>query len=81
MHVVAWTGGPGNVREYFKLNGRHYPVAEGSRHEVQYSVLPVDPGSLRLGRNRVEVLSDTEHHGIEILRPGPALALRLRPGP
>lgn len=78
LHVNAWTGGSGTVKEYFKLNGRHFPVAEGSRHELIYSRLPVDPQILRRGANTIELLSDTEHHGIEILRPGPCLVLRYR---
>jgi hypothetical protein len=78
LHVVAWTGGPGNVAEYFKLNGRHFPVADGHGHRVVYSRLPVEPGLLRERDNRIELLSDTEHHGIEILLPGPALVVRAR---
>jgi hypothetical protein len=78
LHTVTWTGGPGNVREYFKLNGVHYPVAEGTRHELVYTRLPVDPKNLKRGRNLIELLSDTEHHGIEVIHPGPALMVRYR---
>jgi hypothetical protein len=78
LHVVTWTGGAGTVKEYFKVNGVHYPVAEGARHELVYSRLPVEPVSLRRGRNRIELLSNTEHHGIEVIYPGPALAVRFR---
>jgi len=80
LHVVAWTGGPGKVKDYFKLNGVHYPVADDSRHELAYSRLPVDPKTLQRGFNRLELLSDTEHHGIEIIYPGPALMVRYRTG-
>jgi hypothetical protein len=76
LHVVTWTGGAGTVKEYFKLNGVPYPVAEGERHVIQYSRLPVDPKNLRRGLNRMELLSDTEHHGIEVIYPGPALMVR-----
>lgn len=76
LHVRAWTGGPGRVRDYFTLNGRHFPVAEGTAHEPVYHCLPVEPALLRHGPNTIRLLSDTEHHGIEILRPGPALAIR-----
>ena len=76
LHVVAWTGGAGSVAKYFTLNGRHFPIAEGSGHEVVYSRLPVDPAILVAGVNRIELLSDSEHHGIEILAPGPALVIR-----
>jgi hypothetical protein len=81
LHVVTWTGGAGTVKEYFRLNGVHYPVAEGARHELVYSRLPVDPRNLRRGLNRIELLSDTEHHGIEVIYPGPALAVRYRTQP
>jgi hypothetical protein len=78
LHMITWTGGAGTVKEYFKINGTHYPVAEGSRHELSYSRLSVDPKSLKRGQNKVELLSDTEHHGIEVIYPGPALAIRYR---
>ena len=78
LNVVTWAGGAGTVKEYFKLNGVHYPVAEGSRHELIYSRLPVDPKTLKRGLNRIELLSDTEHHGIEIIYPGPALMVQYR---
>jgi hypothetical protein len=78
LQVVTWTGGAGTVKEYFRLNGVHYPIAEGERHELVYSRLPVDPVGLRRGPNRVELLSDTEHHGIEVIYPGPALLVRYR---
>lgn len=76
LHIVTWTGGSGSIKEYFKLNGVHYPVAEGARHELLYCRLPVEVKNLRRGRNLVELLSDTEHHGIEVIFPGPVLAVR-----
>ena len=78
LHVNAWTGGPGNVKEYFKLNGHHFPVAEGDKHELIYSRLEVGRGVIKQGLNEIELLSDTEHHGIEILLPGPCLMVRSR---
>ena len=78
LHVNTWTGGSGAVKGYFRLNGQHFPVAEGARHELLYSRLPVHAKFLRQGWNRIEVLSDTEHHGIEILLPGPCLMVRSR---
>jgi hypothetical protein len=74
--VITWTGGAGKVKDYFKLNGRHFPVAEGSAHVIQFNRLPVEPSLLRRGANVIELLSDTEHHGIEIIYPGPALVVR-----
>jgi hypothetical protein len=76
LQVVTWTGGAGSVKEYFQLNDVPYPVAEGSAHEPRHVRLPVSAENLREGANRVELLSDTEHHGIEIMLPGPALLVR-----
>jgi hypothetical protein len=80
LHVNAWTGGAGTVKEYFKLNGHHFPVAEGSKHELMYSRLEVDPTFLRQGLNEIELLSDTEHHGIEVCLPGPCVMGRSKRG-
>ena len=76
--VVTWTGGAGEVKNYFTLNGNHFPVAEGSKHVPQFSRLSVEPSLLKQGTNTIELLSDTEHHGIEIIYPGPALMVRYR---
>lgn len=81
LHTVTWTGGAGTVKEYFKLNGVHYLVAEGARHELVYSHPSVDPKTLKRGLNRIELLSNTEHHGIEMILPGPALMVRYRTEP
>jgi hypothetical protein len=79
LHTVTWTGGPGEVKDYFTLNGVHYPIADGHDHILNYSVLPVDPKTLRRGEdNAIALLSDTEHHGIEMVLPGPVLAVRRR---
>jgi len=77
LHFVTWTGGAGTVKEYFKM-GVHYPVAEGDRHLLEHSRLPVDRKNLRQGLNHIELVSDTEHHGIEVVHPGPALVVRYR---
>jgi len=78
LYVTAWTGGAGEVKEYFTINGVHHPVAEGSAHTRQFNRLRVDPKILMPGANTIELLSDTEHHGIEIIYPGPALMIRYR---
>ena len=76
--VITWTGGAGEVKDYFRLNGRHFPVAEGHRHEIQFNRIPIEPALLRPGTNTIELLSDTLHHGIEVIYPGPALMVRYR---
>ena len=78
LHVVAWTGGAGDVKDYFTLNGQHIPIAEGSDHKTVYSRIPIDPTILKRGKNEIELLSNTKHHGIEIFLPGPALMVRHR---
>jgi hypothetical protein len=81
LHVVVWDGGAGTVRDYFTINGLPLPVAGTGKHDVIYSRRDLDPRHLKRGINRVELRSDTEHHGIEVLMPGPALMVRRRIGP
>jgi hypothetical protein len=78
LHVALWDGGRGKTAEPFLLNGRALPVAGDGRHDLLYRVVPVDPAWLLRGPNEVRLLSDTEHHGIEVLLPGPALVVRAR---
>ncbi len=78
LMIVVWDGGAGTVKDYFKLNGHHIPVAGQGKHDVMYSVIPIDASILKRGENTIELLSDTEHHGIEVLLPGPALMIRSR---
>lgn len=78
LHVAVWDGGRGKTAEPFTLNGRALPVAGGGRHDLLYRVLPVDPAWLVRGPNEIRLLCDTEHHGIEVLRPGPALVVRAK---
>ncbi|MCB1123760.1 MAG: beta-lactamase family protein, partial [Verrucomicrobiae bacterium] len=51
LHVVTWTGGAGEVKDYFTLNGAFIPVAEGSGHELFYSKVPLDSKILKKGSN------------------------------
>ncbi|MBN2326437.1 MAG: hypothetical protein JXR73_04720 [Candidatus Omnitrophica bacterium] len=79
LHVILWDGGRGEIENPFTLNGHPLPAAGTGAHDVLYSILPIDPSILKQGANIIEALSDTEHHGIEILLPGPALIIRIRP--
>lgn len=78
LHIVTWDGGAGGIKDYFKLNNVFFPVVADGEHDVIYSILPVDSSILRKGENNIELLSDTDHHGIEILLPGPALMIRYK---
>lgn len=77
LQIVVWDGGSGNVDEYFKLNGHPIKVAKNGSHDVLYKEIEIDPSILKKGVNSIELFSDTKHHGIEILLPGPAIAIKL----
>ncbi|MCI0537333.1 MAG: hypothetical protein L0Z50_19125 [Verrucomicrobiales bacterium] len=77
LHIAVWGGGAGTVKEYFKLNGHFFPVAPPKGWgPIYYHQFDVPREVLRQGANHVELLSDSEHHGIEVLLPGPALTIR-----
>ncbi len=78
LHVIIWDGGAGTIKKPFTLNGHALPVAGSGAHDVLYRRIPIQPGQLQEGVNTMSLLSDTEHHGIEILLPGPCLVLRTR---
>ena len=79
LHVVVWDGGAGDHKTPFTLNGHPLPVAGKGRHDVLYRVLDIDPAILKRGANEISLVSSTEHHGIEVLLPGPALMVRTKP--
>ncbi|MCI0621845.1 MAG: hypothetical protein L0387_09265 [Acidobacteria bacterium] len=77
LHIAVWGGGAGAVQKYFKLNGLFFPIAPPKGWgPIYYHQIDVPREVLRQGTNHVELLSDTEHHGIEVLLPGPALMIR-----
>ena len=76
LHTVVWDGGRGEVENYFTLNGHPIAIAGEGKHDVIYRITDLDPSWLKRGVNRIELLSDTEHHGIEMLLPGPMIAVR-----
>lgn len=78
LHVLAWDGGRGDIKDPFKLNGAPVEVAGTGKHDTMYTVTAIEPARLRQGVNTIELISGTEHHGIEVLEPGPALMVRYR---
>jgi hypothetical protein len=78
LHVVVWDGGRGTVDAPFTLNDYPLPVAGQGNHGVLYRQVEIDPAILQRGENTIRLRSDTEHHGIEVLRPGPALMVRYK---
>ena len=78
LHVAVWDGGKGKTKAPFTLNGVPLLVAGEGRHDLLYRVVRVPAEALRRGANRIRLLSDTQHHGIEVCLPGPALLLRTK---
>jgi hypothetical protein len=71
LSIVVWDGGAGEVKEYFKFNGHPLSIAADAQHDVLYSQVPMDPSWISAESNRIDLHSDTEHHG-------PSLILRYR---
>lgn len=73
VHLRTWNG----AGEHFRLNGHVRPIGGGD-HIFAETIVLADPASLKEGENRFEFWSDTDHHGPEILWPGPSLIVRYR---
>lgn len=79
LHVRIWDGGEGSIRDPFSLNGVPYAITTGKAlHDLVYTISKVEPESLVEGLNTIRLISDTEHHGIEVCWPGPALVLKYK---
>lgn len=77
LMIKIWDGGEGKVKEPFKINGHSYPItSRRAVHDVVFTIAEVNPEYLKPGKNQINLLSDTEHHGIEVLLPGPVLIAR-----
>lgn len=78
IRLVVWDGGVEKVEAPLTLNGRPLGFRSDGKHDVKSLRLPIDPSWLRAAQNTFEVLSDTKHHGIEVLLPGPELWVKTR---
>ncbi len=76
LNIVTWKSGTGSGKNSFTINGHSVEIAAQSKHEILYSRIVIDPKILKRGANQLELTSETEDHGIEILLPGPALMIR-----
>jgi hypothetical protein len=77
LFIKIWDGGEGSIKEPFKVNGHPYHIISGTaNHDVVFTKAGVTLSHLRPGDNIITLESDTEHHGIEVLLPGPSLVLR-----
>jgi hypothetical protein len=77
LMIRIWDGGEGTVKGPFKINGHPYSITSGKAiHDLVFTNVEVDIKHLKADANTLTLLSDTEHHGIEVLLPGPCLVLR-----
>ena len=77
--VKIWDGGEGDIEKPFTINGHAYSITSGTaNHDVVFTHTEIDLEHLRQGTNTIKLLSDTHHHGIEILFPGPCIKIRLK---
>lgn len=75
LDVAVWDGGRGEVNEYFTFESHSLEIAGQGRHDVLLSQLELNRQWID-NENTAVLLSDTHHHGIEILYPGPSLTIR-----
>ena len=80
MYHRTWNGldggaGSGLVKEPLIVNSWRDKVG-GANHDYKLSIRKVPVDALIEGTNKVGYESETDHHGIEILWPGPALLVR-----
>lgn len=79
LHLRIWDGGAGMVKDHLTVNGHPYRIATGvDPHDLIYIIRDLDLRHLKRGANEIRLLSDTEHHGIEVLLPGPAILARMK---
>jgi len=79
LQVKIWDGGEGDVKAPFAINNHPYNItSQKAIHDAVHTVQMIDPHHLTSGDNLITLLSDTEHHGIEVLLPGPCLILRMK---
>ncbi len=78
MHYRTWEASDEH-HSPFQING-HQHANEGLNHHYDYDLLPIPVSELRLGDNTFTIHSDTKHHMLEVLWPGPAITVRYRTG-
>ncbi len=77
LQVKNWDGGEGEIKDYFTINDIHHKIAsEKAIHKLIYINEDMDINILNQGENKIRLLSDNVHHGIEIVWPGPCIKIR-----
>lgn len=78
LFARTWNGidGDGDPGHYTRVNGWYAPLY-GENHYYSLDPLPLPVEALQEGENLIEFKSNTvAHHGIEVLWPGSAVAVR-----
>ncbi len=65
----------GSIDKPLIINGERFKVY-GRSHDYALSTVDIPVADLITGGNNIQYTSDTEHHGIEILWPGPSIIIR-----
>ena len=76
LHYCTWHGWDGHHAQ-LTLN-EHAHANQGNNHHFDYDVIPIPVGQLKSGNNTFTIHSDTHHHMLEVLWPGPAITVRYR---
>jgi hypothetical protein len=74
-YIRTWNGNENGESFYTRVNGYTVPKY-GRDHFYSLDMLNIPIGSLRTGDNTITFHSETVHHGIEIMWPGPAIIVK-----
>lgn len=74
LHLRTWHGQT-SPHQPIRINA-HSMAPDGKNHHYDYDLLPFPSSALRRGENVFSIRSDTEHHMLEVLWPGPAVVVR-----
>lgn len=74
LHYRTWHGWDKHHAPY-RINNYARPH-EGNNHHYDYDIHAIPPNVLKPGDNIFTIESQTEHHMLEVLWPGPALTVR-----
>jgi hypothetical protein len=83
LYHRTWNAGDdeaagGHIDRPLIINGQPFKCY-GKNHFYALSAVEIPVSNLHEGINDISYTSDTEHHGIEILWPGPAFIIRYNP--
>jgi len=76
LHYRTWHGWDKHHAPY-RLNDYESPH-RGNNHHYDYDVHLIPPEKIKPGNNIFTIFSETKHHMLEVLWPGPALTVRYK---